>query len=129
MKELEKLLLPGGRMVLTFVNKWYVGGMAIELLKGKPKWAFARLKKVWGGYSPTQFLASKCYTTGEVKRSTTLSCVDQRGYSILFPAWYYHKIHKLLPRKVRMLLWRLDQSLSRTTVGTLGEYMLYEFRK
>ena len=129
MKELEKLLLPGGRMVLTFVNKWYVGGMAIELLKGKPKWAFARLKKVWGGYSPTQFLASKCYTTGEVKRSTSLSCVDQRGYSILFPAWYYHKIHKLLPRKVRMLLWRWDQRLSRTTVGTLGEYMLYEFRK
>jgi len=129
MKELEKLLLPGGRMVLTFVNKWYVGGMAIELLKGKPKWAFARLKKVWGGYSPTQFLASKCYTTHEVKRSTELPCVDQRGYSILFPAWYYHKIHKLLPRKIRMLLWRWDHSLTRTTVGTLGEYMLYEFRK
>jgi hypothetical protein len=28
-----------------------------------------------------------------------------------------------------MLLWRWDQRLSRTTVGTLGEYMLYEFRK
>ena len=129
MKELEKLLLPGGRMVLTFVNKWYVGGMAIELLKGKPKWAFARLKKVWGGYSPTQFLASKCYTTNEVKGCTSMPCVDQRGYSILFPAWYYHKIHKFLPRKIRLLLWKLDHRLSGTHLGTLGEYMLYEFRK
>jgi ubiquinone/menaquinone biosynthesis C-methylase UbiE len=129
MKELERLLLPGGHMVLTFVNKWYVGGMLIEMLKGKPKWAFARLNKVWGGYSPTQFLASRCYTNREIKSTSTLACVDQRGYSILFPAWYYHKIHRLLPNKVRMFLWRMDGIISRTLVGTLGEYMLYDFRK
>ena len=31
-KELERLLLPGGNLVLTFVNKWYVGGIIICLL-------------------------------------------------------------------------------------------------
>lgn len=127
--ELDRLLLPGGHMVLTFVNKWYVGGMLIELLKGKPKHAFARLKKIWGGYSPTEFLASKCYSTADVKNRTTLQCVDQRGYSIFFPAWYYHKIHKLLPARVRMFLWKLDGKIARTPLGTLGEYMLYDFRK
>ena len=30
----------GGRMVLTFVNKWYLQGMLIELLKGRPAQAF-----------------------------------------------------------------------------------------
>jgi ubiquinone/menaquinone biosynthesis C-methylase UbiE len=129
MKELERLLLPGGHMVLTFVNKWYVGGMLIELLKGKPKWAFARLRKVWGGYSPTNFLASRCYTTAQIKAAISSKCVDQRGYSILFPAWYYHKIHRMLPNKIRMLLWQMDARIARTTLGTFGEYMLYDFRK
>ncbi|MEY2964045.1 MAG: hypothetical protein RL754_1306 [Bacteroidota bacterium] len=129
MEKLEAKLRPGGRMILTFVNKWYAGGMLIELLKGKPKRAFARLKKVWGGYSPTQFLASKCYSTREVRRSTALKLTDKRGYSILFPAWYYHKIHRLLPRRLRMLLWSVDVKIARTPLGTLGEYMLYDFVK
>jgi hypothetical protein len=116
-------------MVLTFVNKWYIGGMLIELLKGKPKWAFARLRKVWGGYSPTNFLASRCYTSAQIKATVDIQCVDQRGYSILFPAWYYHKIHRMLPNKIRMLLWQMDARIARTTLGTFGEYMLYDFRK
>jgi ubiquinone/menaquinone biosynthesis C-methylase UbiE len=129
MKELERLLLPGGRLVVTFVNKWYIGGMLLEVLKGKPKWAFARLRKVWGGYSPSQFLASKCYTPGDICATLSMPLADKRGYSIFYPAWYYHKIHKLLPKKVLMILWRLDERICRTRLGTLGEYMLYDFVK
>ena len=128
-KELERLLLPGGNLVLTFVNKWYVGGIIIESLKGKFGRAFSRLKKIWGGYSPTNFLASKCYSTSEVKSSSTLSCEYQRGYSIFFPAWYYRGIHKRLPSKIRLFLWHLDSKISRTKLVTLGEYMLYDFQK
>ena len=128
-KELERLLLPGGNLVLTFVNKWYVGGIIIESLKGKFGRAFSRLKKIWGGYSPTNFLASKCYSTSEVKSSSTLSCEYQRGYSIFSPAWYYRGIHRRLPSKIRLFLWHLDSKISRTKLGTLGEYMLYDFQK
>ena len=42
---LSDRLEEGGRMVLTFVNKWYLQGMLIELLKGRPVQAFSRLKK------------------------------------------------------------------------------------
>lgn len=129
MEILRGLLKPGGKMVLTFVNKYYVGGMVIELLKLKPKFAFARLKKVWGGYSPTNFLASRCYATSEIKKmALPLNCTVQEGYSILFPAWYYHKIHKILPEKLRKILWKIDRKVSRTVLGTLGEYVLYEFQ-
>jgi|TARA_B110000444_G_scaffold240328_1_gene255577 ubiquinone/menaquinone biosynthesis C-methylase UbiE len=129
MAELERLLLPGGNLVLTFVNKWYVGGILIELLKGRFRSAFDRLKKVWGGYSSSKFLASKCYSSKEVKLSTTLKCKEQRGYSIFFPAWYYGGIHRRLPNKIRLFLWFIDSKISRTKLGTLGEYMLYDFQK
>ena len=128
-KELERLLLPGGNLILTFVNKWYLGGIIIESLKFKFSRAFSRLKKIWGGYSPTNFLASKCYSTREVKSSSTLSCKYQRGYSIFFPAWYYRGIHRRLPNKIRLFLWHLDSKISSMKLGTLGEYMLYDFQK
>ncbi len=129
MEHLRALLKPEGQMVLTFVNKYYVGGMLIELLKLKPNFAFARLKKVWGGYSPTQFLASRCYGTSEIKRmAQPLKLVRQEGYSVFYPAWYYHKIHHMLPSKVKKILWRWDRRIASTRLGTLGEYMLYHFK-
>ena len=62
-KELERLLLPGGNLVLTFVNKWYVGGIIIEFLKGKFGRAFSRLKKIWGGYSPVSYTHLRAHET------------------------------------------------------------------
>ncbi len=131
-KELEKHLEPNGRMCLSFVNKWYLMGMLIELLKGKPKRAFARLNKVWGGYSPTEFLASTCYSSHDIHQmasSAGLLISHQQGFSIFYPAWYYHKLHKKLPKKIRHLLWRLDTAIASGPLGRFGEYAFYELRK
>jgi ubiquinone/menaquinone biosynthesis C-methylase UbiE len=127
--DLRAVLSLRGRMVLTFVNKYYVAGTLIELLKLKPKFAFARWKKVWGGYSPTIFLASRCYRPGQIKKLAQLECTYSRGYSIFYPAWYYHKFHRFIPKSVLHLLWRLDERIARTPIGKWGEYMLYTFEE
>ena len=125
---LSDLLRKNGKMVLTFVNKWYLLGMLIELLKLKPRQAFARLKKVWGGYSPTEFLASKCYSVSSIKDlSNPLQITGKEGFSIFYPAWYYRGLHRVLPARWRSLLWNTDRRISSTTLGHFGEYMLYIF--
>ena len=125
---LRHVLKPGGRMVLTFVNKYYLAGTLIELLKGKPKNAFARWRKVWGGYSPTNYLASKCFAPASISKKVKLPLTYSRGYSIIYPAWYYHKLHKILPNALLQMLWSFDDAISTTKLGTFGEYMLYEFQ-
>ena len=82
--DLRSVLQPGGKMVLTFVNKYYVAGTIIELLKLKPKFAFTRWKKIWGGYSPTNFLASRCYPPKTIKKRSRLNCIYSRGYSVFY---------------------------------------------
>lgn len=125
---LVKRLNPEGKMVLTFVNKWFVAGMGIELLKLRFKSAFSRLRPVWGGYSPTKHLASKCYSPREIKEAfSAVDCVFTRGYSIVYPAWYYHGIHRRMPQVLLRSLWSVDAVLSKTVFGTYGEYMLYVF--
>lgn len=123
---LRTLLRTQGHMVLTFVNKWYLMGILIELLKLRPRTAFARLRKVWGGYSPTEFLASKCYSVSSIKSlSEPLQITGKEGYSIFFPAWYYRGLHRVLPNKIRRILWTFDRRISTTFLGRFGEYMLY----
>ncbi|MCC5916818.1 MAG: class I SAM-dependent methyltransferase [Cryomorphaceae bacterium] len=125
---LKRLLLPQGKMVLTFVNKWYLAGMGIELLKLKPKSAFARLKPVWGGYSPTKHLASTCYSTKEiVKIFSDFRCETIRGYSIFYPAWYYHRLHQKMPKRLLNLLWKIDDRIGSGFMRGFGEYALYVF--
>ena len=126
---LRSVLQPRGKMVLTFVNKFYIAGTLIELLKLKPKFAFARWKKVWGGYSPTNFLASHCYSPKTIKKYAKLRCIYSRGYSVFYPAWYYHKLHKRLPISIIQGLWELDERIASTPLGKFGEYMLYTFEK
>lgn len=128
---LKSYLNPQGRMVLTFVNKWYVGGMIWECLKLKPKKAFSRLKKVWGGYSPTEFLASRCYSSSEIKgisQALQLKCLKREGFSIFYPAWYYHRLHKLIPAKGLHILWQMDRAIAKGPLGSFGEYALYDLR-
>lgn len=129
---LKNKLKAGGRMVLTFVNKWYVAGMIWECLKLKPQHAFKRLRKVWGGYSPSQFLASRCYAPAEIKalsKNLKLRYLKREGFSIFYPAWYYHRLHQKLPNKILFLLWQVDRRLARGPLGSLGEYALYDLRK
>jgi ubiquinone/menaquinone biosynthesis C-methylase UbiE len=129
-KELNALLAPKGKMVLTFVNKWYLQGMLIEFLKFRWDAAFGRLKKVWGGYSPTRHLASVCYSPRQIKKIfNQFELLDKEGYSITHPAWYYIRFNILLRPKGRWLLWKIDKLLNKTPFWKFGEYALYVFKK
>lgn len=120
---------PGSKLVLTFVNKWYLGGMAIEVLKGKFGSAFNRLKTVWGGYSPSKQLDSRCYSPKEIKQAfSQFHLIKRQGYSIIHPAWYYHKLNRRLGR-MREVLWKMDKSLNRTPLWSCGEYTLFVFQR
>ena len=126
---LADLLNPQGTMVLTFVNKWYALAILKPLLKLKVKTARLRLNKVWGGYSPSKFLASKCYSYREIRKAfDEFRMVYKRGYSILYPAWYENSITQRFP-KLTNLLWHVDRFLQKTPLWNLGEYSLYVFKQ
>jgi ubiquinone/menaquinone biosynthesis C-methylase UbiE len=119
----------GGVLVLSFVNKYYMAGMLIELAKLRFRAAFSRMNRVWGGYSPSQFLPSKCYSPYEIKRAfNDFKLLKSKGYSIIHPAWYYHGLNRLL-RRALPVLWKADQLLNKTPFRGFGEYMLYVFQK
>lgn len=128
--ELNELLAPNGKMVITFVNKWFLQGIAIELLKGKFRSAFSRLRSIWGGYSPTKHLDSKCYSNRAIQNFfSAFEIVAFRGYSIFYPAWYYQKIYAKIPNRLRHWLWQLDEKLGDSSIGRFGEYTRYTFKK
>ncbi|HET6556314.1 MAG TPA: class I SAM-dependent methyltransferase, partial [Prolixibacteraceae bacterium] len=83
---IKSVLNTEGILVVSFVNKWYLGGMLLELLRFRFSRAFGRIKPVWGGYSPTKFLPSHTYTPKEIKKAfegyTLINC---KGFSILHP--------------------------------------------
>jgi ubiquinone/menaquinone biosynthesis C-methylase UbiE len=126
---LKKLLTPNGTMVLTFVNKWYMMAILKPLMKFKFKTSRLRLNKVWGGYSPSVFLESKCYSSKDIERNfNEFDLTYKRGYSILFPAWYENHINTKFP-KICNQLWRLDKVLQKTPFWNFGEYSLYVFQQ
>jgi len=128
-ESLWNITAPGGKLVLSFVNKNYVAGTLIELLKLRFRAAFARHKKEWGGYSPTQYLPSRCYNPAGIRKSfSRFSLLKQQGYSILHPAWYYHGLNSLL-RKFSPWLWKTDKMLNKTFLWSWGEYTLFVFQK
>ncbi len=128
-EHLWKATAPGGRLVLSFVNRNYLAGTVIELLKLRFRAAFSRHKKEWGGYSPTQYLPSKCYTPAQIRNSfSRFLLIRQKGYSIIHPAWYYHGLNKML-RKFSPFFWKADKLLNNTFFWSLGEYTLFVFQK
>jgi SAM-dependent methyltransferase len=120
---------PGGVAVLTFVNKWYMRELLVNLLKLRFKVAFARIRTVWGGYSNFRFLASRCYTPSNIRKAfKSFNELDHRGYSILFPAWYNH--HKIKGNNDKAnRLWEFDEKLNKTPLWQFGEYTLFVFQK
>ncbi len=66
-KSLSGALSPEGVLILSFVNKWYLMGMALDILRFRFAKAFVRLRTVWGGYSPEHHLSSYCYTPRQMK--------------------------------------------------------------
>ena len=127
---LKKSLKPNGTMVLTFVNKWYMFDMVIDLLKFRFRRAFRRVRTIWGGYSETNRLESRCFSPGQIKRAfgEDFEITRRRGYSILYPAWYRSHLAHRLGTKISDVLWNADRVLSRTPAWCLGEYALYSFR-
>jgi ubiquinone/menaquinone biosynthesis C-methylase UbiE len=126
---LQSLLLPGGAMVLSFVNKYYIAGMILEMLKLRFTNAFARLRKHWGGYSPLKKLPSRCYSPSQIKAAfSEMKLLRRKGYCIKHPAWFYHGLNQKLKR-VSPLLWRFDELLNHTLFWKYGEYTLFVFQK
>jgi len=127
-KYLKSLLKPDGIMVLTFVNKWYLMAILKPAIKFKFNIAKRRLNKIWGGYSPTKFLDSKCYSSKQIKKYfNEFEVVKKRGYSILYPAWYENSINIKYP-KMCNYLWKIDKLLQKTPFWNLGEYTLFIFK-
>lgn len=125
----HKMLNENGIMLLTIVNKWFLLGVLKPLLKFRFKIAFKRFRKVWGGYSLTKFLPSKCYSSRQVRNFFTGSTlIHRRGFSILFPAWYENHLTLKYP-KLCNWLWKADLLLQKTPFWNLGEYALYVFKK
>ena len=128
--EMSKVLKPGGKIVATFVNKWYAFDIVWNMLMLRPKKAIARLKEVWGGYSPTRFLASRCYSARQIHSIFKQELTKKRriGYCITHPAWYRH--HWAPHQSIRSkMLYKLDSVLQWTPFWNLGEYSLYVYEK
>ncbi|MEO9804231.1 MAG: methyltransferase [Reichenbachiella sp.] len=130
-KALHFHLNENGRLVLTFVNKWYALEVMVGLLKLSPSKAFRRFKKIWGGYSDTKQLDSKCLSPGEVKKifSQGFDIERSKGFSILYPAWYRTSWLTRFGSRLSELLWKTDQWINRTFLWQFGEYFLYTFKR
>jgi ubiquinone/menaquinone biosynthesis C-methylase UbiE len=126
---IHRLLKKDGKAVLTFVNKWYMRELIVQMLKLNFKTAFARLGKTWGGYSVDRHLESHCYSPSFIKKSfSQFKLLKRKGYSIFFPPWYnQHKI-KNNPQKEAQL-WEKDQKAQNSFLWSKGEYTLFVFQK
>ena len=127
--EIRKLLVTDGIAVLTFVNKWYLRELFVQMLKLNFKIAFARLGKVWGGYSVDRFLKSHCYSPARINKAfSKFNLIERKGYSIFYPPWYNdHKVRNNPDKANR--LWKKDQKAQNTGLWSKGEYTLFVFQK
>lgn len=126
---IHQLLKEKGIAALSFVNKWYMRELLVQMLKLNFKTAFARLGKTWGGYSVDRHLPSHCYSPSFIKQSfSQFEILDRKGYSIFYPPWYNdHKV-KGNPKKAEKQ-WQKDQKIQNTPLWSMGEYTMFIFRK
>jgi ubiquinone/menaquinone biosynthesis C-methylase UbiE len=126
---LYRVIAPGGVLVISMVNRWYVADMLINLLRGRWRQARRRLGHVWGGYSPTRRLETRCYGPQQVATAFGREgfLVRHRGFSIAYPPWYRaHWVPRI--RRLGRWLWELDKLISRTPLWSCCEYALYVYR-
>lgn len=128
-QNLIKALNPGGIIAVSYVNKWYITGMLIETARFRFSKAVSRLNPVWGGYSPSHYLPSHCYSSGQVKLAfTELKILQRKGYAIVHPAWFYTNINQKIGSRISRYLWKIDQVLDKTFLWRFGEYGLMVFK-
>ncbi len=118
---------PHTRLVLTFVNRFYLTEVPLWLAKGRFDKAFERITNKWRGYSDLRKIPSRPYSAGDIRRAfgSDFRIVRKRGYSLFYPAWYRSHLLPKLGDKSETL-WKLDHLLSRTPLWNIGEYSLYE---
>ena len=126
---LSNVVAPGGVLVLTFVNRSYIADSMIDLLKGRPRRAVARLTNRWRGYSQTP-LAASLYFPRQIQAhfAPAFQVEAREGFSILYPAWY--RADRFRPGGALLrALWIADRALNRTPLWSAGEHVLYVFRR
>jgi ubiquinone/menaquinone biosynthesis C-methylase UbiE len=127
--QLQRHLNDRGRILITFVNKWYPMGMLAYLRRLKFKKAFERLKGIWWGYSENYVLRSQLHYGPQVlKVFKEFNLLYKRGYSITYPAWFQDRMAQKLGTFGEKL-WVLDGFLSKTPFWSWGEYILLVFEK
>ena len=129
-ESIANVLQPGGRVVLTFVNRWYAFDILWNVMTLRLRRAFARLRPVWGGYSPTRHLPSVCHSSRSVRKafSPHLKRVRRQGFCIAHPAWYRH--HWAPEGSLRNRVFHaIDRALRFTPFWNLGEYSLYVYER
>jgi SAM-dependent methyltransferase len=121
---------PGGVLVLTFVNRFYLVDSALHLLRGRPARAWARLGNRWRGYSESTPLDARLYFPRRVRAAFAavgFSVERREGLSIVYPAWY--RAHRFRPDGAAVrALWMGDRLLNRTPLWCLGEHLVFELR-
>lgn len=124
---LHKIGNPEVKLVLTFVNRFYLMDIPMFLMSGRFKQAFARLFGNWKGYSPHKTLNSRCYSAKDIKKafSKNFNIKKRRGFSIFYPAWYRYNHLKRFGGKWSERFWKWDEKLSKTPLWNTGEYSLY----
>ena len=128
-EQLQLHLNERGRILITFVNKWYPIGMLAYLRRLKFKKAFERLKRTWWGYSENYMLRSQTYYGPQIlKVFNKFNLLYKRGYSIVYPAWFQDRIVQKLGGFAEKI-WQLDGFLSKTPFWSWGDYVLLVFEK
>jgi SAM-dependent methyltransferase len=127
---LARSVVPGGILVLTFVSRVYVLDAAIDMLRGRPRRATARLTNRWRGYAEQKPLHATLYFPRQIAAHfAPLFDVERReGFSIVYPAWY--RAHRVGPSStLGRMLWLADRALNRTPLWSIGEHLLYVLRR
>jgi ubiquinone/menaquinone biosynthesis C-methylase UbiE len=117
------------RLVLTFVNRYYITEVPLWLATRRFDKAFERITGKWQGYSDLRKIPSRVCSAGDIRQAfgTHFQITGRRGFSLFYPAWYRsHLLRKL--GGAGELLWKTDALLSRTPLWNMGEYSLYEMR-
>jgi len=123
------LLMPGGKVVLTFVNKYYMADFFINVFKGRLKQALARWQRFWAGYAQGSSVKSTLYTPKKIQKAFfQLQLKNKRGYSIFYPAWYQADWLMRFPRLCRALK-KADAVANKCFLWKYGEYTLFVFEK
>jgi len=127
---LAESVVPGGTLVLSFVNRVYLFDLAMHLLAGRARSAVARIADNWHGYSPKTPLDASLYFTRQIEAAFAPAFEVERreGFSIAYPPWYWAHRFRRDGRIVRAL-WLADRTLNRTPLWAAGEHVLYVLRR